>query len=260
MLPSDSNTAVAQASLLPSFAAAHAEAAGQPIGPAMTAAEDYAFGAYIGDLLRGPSDDGAVARLVERLSALTGLDPAFLRERRGRLDADGFLREQHRAQGLIGSPYDANVTAFLPQAGRFGRDTPEAVLEGSLAPLTGAITRYLVGELGYDSKGRYEVLNHEVSRRWRWGGGRRAPQAVSDLRAALALDPRLRVLVAHGTSDLVTPYAASKVIIAGIGTMGDPGRLALATYAGGHMFYTRDASRAALTADVRRMYAAALAE
>ena len=41
---------------------------------------------------------------------------------------------------------------------------------------------------------------------------------------------------------------------------GGSGRASLSTYPGGHMFYLRDASRAAFREDARRMYEAALAD
>ena len=46
-------------------------------------AEAYASGAYLTDLLKGPSDREAVARLAEKVSALTGLDPETVRRQAG---------------------------------------------------------------------------------------------------------------------------------------------------------------------------------
>ena len=96
---------------------------------------------------------------------------------------------------------------------------------------------------------RYELLNNAVNRAWRWGAGRGSAEAVGALRDSLALDPNLRVLVAHGLSDLVTPYFASKMILDQIPDYGGAGRLSLATYPGGHMFYARDEARRAFRAD-----------
>ncbi len=62
----------------------------------------------------------------------------------------------------------------------------------------------------------YQLLNGRVSSRWDWGGGRSAHEVVRELRSALASDPRLRVLVTHGASDLVTPYFENQLIIAQI--------------------------------------------
>ncbi len=106
---------------------------------------------------------------------------------------------------------------------------------------------------------RYELLNNAVNLGWNWGGGRSAPEVVSDLRQALSLDGDLRVLVAHGYTDLVTPYFASKLILDQMPAYGRDRRLSLSVYPGGHMFYFRKASRAALRGDALRLYDTALA-
>ena len=76
---------------------------------------------------------------------------------------------------------------------------------------------------------------------------------MGDLKQDLALDPKFRVLVAHGVTDLVTPYFTSKLLLDQIAPMGEPDRVHLSVYGGGHMFYARDASRAALRDDARKL-------
>ena len=93
---------------------------------------------------------------------------------------------------------------------------------------------------------------------WNWGRGRVGPEVVDDLRNALAGDRDLYVLVAHGANDLVTPYFATQLILDQLPVYGSADRVKLAVYGGGHMFYSRDASRRALRDDARAMYKAAL--
>src|SRR3546814_5021986 len=72
---------------------------------------------------------------------------------------------------------------------------------------------YAREQLGYETPITYELLNRRVSGKWHWGGsGRRSASAAGDLRSLLALHPRLRLLVAHGRSDLVTPYGISRYL------------------------------------------------
>ena len=92
-----------------------------------------------------------------------------------------------------------------------------------------------------------------MSHQWDWDGGRAKTQALSDIKQALALDPAFRVLIAHGLSDQVTPYFASKLLIDQIPPMGDAARVRLKVYGGGHMLYLRDGSRAALREDARQL-------
>jgi carboxypeptidase C (cathepsin A) len=81
---------------------------------------------------------------------------------------------------------------------------------------------------------------------------------VGSLRTALALDVRLRVLVAHGLFDLVTPYFRSKLLLDQIPAGAGGDRIRVAAYPGGHMFYAVDASRAALREEARAMLGAML--
>jgi carboxypeptidase C (cathepsin A) len=69
----------------------------------------------------------------------------------------------------------------------------------------------------------------------------------------MALDPSLRVLIAHGITDQVTPYFASKLLIDQVPLMGGADRLQLNVYGGGHMLYFDDKSRAALREDARKL-------
>ena len=62
-------------------------------------------------------------------------------------------------------------------------------------------------------------------------------------------------MVAHGASDLVTPVFRQQLILDQLPVYGSADRLKLAVYGGGHMFYSRDASRRALRDDARAMFA-----
>jgi carboxypeptidase C (cathepsin A) len=105
---------------------------------------------------------------------------------------------------------------------------------------------------------RYQLLNGSVNGAWRWGRGSRAPEALSALREVLALDGNLRALVVHGYADLVTPYFASELLLRQVPDYGDAGRVRLAVYPGGHMFYSREDARVAFRADALRLYQTAL--
>ena len=74
------------------------------------------------------------------------------------------------------------------------------------APLTSAMLAHYRDTLGWLPDRRYILLNRDVSRSWDWGSGRGQPEVVGALGDVLALDPEFRLLVAHGYTDLVTPY------------------------------------------------------
>ncbi|MDJ1159688.1 peptidase S10 [Chelatococcus sp. SYSU_G07232] len=247
---------LASAARLPALAAAAMEARGQ--GPVtrerLAEVERYATGEYIADYLRGPRDKAAVARMVDRVTAFSGLDRGVVERLAGRIDTGTFVRELHRDKERVASLYDGAVTGFNPNptAARSSFDDP--LLDANVAPLTSAMVDYLARTLNYRVDARYYVLNREVSGRWNWGGGRSQPEAIGDLRAAMALDPKLRAVVAHGYTDIVTPYLESKLVLDQLPAFGDEGRIRLEVFPGGHMFYTRDASRAGLRDSVRPLY------
>ena len=227
---------------LPSMAAVAAEAGGWE--PDLAAAEHYAAGEFLADLLSGPRDPAAVERLTAHVAALTGLDAALVRRLAGRIDLHSFQRE--RVHGDMASLYDATVASpdSAPTAASNDQQ-PDAVLDALRAPLTGAM-QLVYRMLEWQPEGRYEVLNEEVAEAWDWGHGLRRPDSVQALRTALALDPALRVVVVHGRDDLVTPYFATKMLLAQLPQIGAPDRVRLLVTPGGHMLYLRDVSRVAL--------------
>jgi carboxypeptidase C (cathepsin A) len=247
------HTPLRWASELPSMAAAARDRDGGFDPSSLLDAERYASGEYLVDFLRGAADAAAVDRMTDRVSGLTGVDRSVVRQLAGRLDAGTFLRESHRGSARVGSLYDATITGFDPEPNApesHHREDP--VLDAMDGPLSGASTE-LYRRLGWTVDRPYKLLNREVSGNWRWGSGRRPPEVVGDLRDALSLDPKLKVLVVHGASDLVTPYFENKLILAQLPAFGGGDRLDLKVYGGGHMFYTRDASRRAFREDGRRL-------
>jgi carboxypeptidase C (cathepsin A) len=88
-----------------------------------------------------------------------------------------------------------------------------------------------------------------------WNDGKEEPvESVTDLRQAVAVDPKLKVLIAHGWDDLSCPFFASVLIVDQMPVMGDPLRVRVTEYPGGHMFYSRPDSAAAFRRDVMAVY------
>jgi carboxypeptidase C (cathepsin A) len=248
-----SHTPLEWVSRLPSMAATVREANAPFDREALREAERYASGEYLTDLMRGERDKAAVDRMSARVAQLTGLDVATVRRLAGRVDTRTFLRERGRDRGLVGSMYDATVTGFDSDPASSGGGHDDAVLTVIGAPLTTAMTDLYARTLNWRVDDRYALLGRV---RWEWGGGRSTHDVVGDLRSFLSIDPLTRVLVAHGASDLVTPYFENQLILDQIPAYGSPDRLKLSVYGGGHMFYSRDASRRALRDDAQAMYRA----
>jgi carboxypeptidase C (cathepsin A) len=213
--------------------------------------EAYAAGPYVVDLLRGERDPAVLDQVSAKVAGFIGLDQAFVRRLAGRVDTGSFDRERDRAAGRVASPYDSLVTGFDPNPHAATSHYSDPVLDALRPPLASAMANIYETQLNWFVDARYEALNVQVARDWDWGQGQ--PEVIGDLKQDLALDPRFRVLIAHGLTDEVTPYFATQLLIDQIPPMGDPNRLRLAVYGGGHMVYALDQSRAALRADAQRL-------
>jgi carboxypeptidase C (cathepsin A) len=242
---------------LPSMAATTLEKKGQFSREALRDVERYAAGEYLADLMRGPRDSAAVERISGKVAAFTGLDQSLVRRLAGRVDTGTFQRELDRQHGLVASAYDATVTGLDPNPNAQNSHFDDPVLSAVGPPLSSAMTDLYQRVLHWHVDAPYRLLNHDISSRWEWGRGTSRPEVVDDLRQALAFDPRLHVLVAHGATDLVTPYFADQLIIDQLPAFGSVDRLKLAVYGGGHMYYLRDASRRTFRDDAEQVYRAA---
>jgi carboxypeptidase C (cathepsin A) len=241
--------------VLPSEVAAERAKKGPVSEADLADVEAYAASDYLADLLRGSADKQAVERRIARVAALTGLDPALLRTRRGEVNDFEFSRTIDRDQSRVASLYDLTVTKPDAFPGSpFGND-PDALLDALHGPTVSAMTDIYDRRLGWHTDTPYLIDNTGLRRQWDFGTSRSAAQSFVALRVDLASDPGLHVLIAHGLFDLVTPYFRTKTMLNQIepGAGGD--RLRLIVLPGGHMFYTRDDSRAALRDAARHLYA-----
>ncbi len=247
---------------LPSIAAANLERQGKLTDATMADIVAYTRGDYVTDLLKGRSDPQAIERIVARVTQLSGLDPTFVRYSGGRLETQAFLREVFRAEGKLGSRYDSNVTSWDPFPFAPNQRTNDPILDAIIAPTTTAMVDFITRTVGWKYSGRYYALSYQVSRLWTPlsqpdpDDGEADIGAVTDLRQAVAVDSKLHVLIAHGWSDLSCPFMASVLIVDQMPSMDDPSRVQVKEYPGGHMFYSRGSSQAALRNDVMQMYSA----
>ena len=237
---------------LPSMAAANLERQGRLTPATMAEVEAYARGDFARDLLRGRSDPEATGRIATRVTELTGLDPALVRRLGGRVDSRTFLREIHRGEGTIGSVYDSNVTAFDPFPWSAQQRSNDPILDALIAPTTSAMVDFVTREVGWKTDARYNALSYAVNAAW--DRGKPADTPVTDLRKAIANDPKMRVLIVHGWDDLSCPFFASRLIVDQMPAFGVAERVQLRVYPGGHMFYSRNDSGAAFKADAARLY------
>jgi carboxypeptidase C (cathepsin A) len=238
--------------LLPSFAAARMEAEGNFDAHKLAAVQDYASTAFVDDYLKGLRDSEALKRMIDRVTEITGLPRATVEAVRGRVDEDLFARDVARRSGKVVSTYDAAIDGDDPDPSVRRPGYADPFVEALTAPLTAAMAN-LLRQAGKPASIPYIVSSDKVLEGWHWSDGHGLPESVTALRRMLALDRGLRVMVAHGYSDLETPYFESTLILSQLPDFG--GRVVQRNYRGGHMFYSRDVSRAQFRRDAEIFFA-----
>jgi carboxypeptidase C (cathepsin A) len=241
------------AASLPTMAAVAREARGIVTRDGMADVERYARGDFLADLVKGPADSAATTRLADKVADLTGIDQAVSRRLDGRFSVAEFRREFDRRNGKVTGRYDASVSGFdpYPDSNFYHFSDPSG--EPLFAPLTSAAVDLITRKLNWRPDGSYEVLSGKVGNAWDFGHGMDPIESISQLRQILALDPKLKLLVGHGLFDLATPYFGSKMLLDQLPAYGSPERVKLVVYPGGHMFYSRDASRQAFRTEVEAL-------
>ena len=239
---------------LPSITAANLERQNKLTPEAMQAVIDYTQGEYATTLIKGRFDQAATDKMIAKVTEMTGLDPEFVKYSGGRLETGAYLREVHREQGKLGSVYDSNVTSFDPFPFSYDQRANDPILASMIAPVTTAMVDFVTRTVGWKVDARYNALSYDVGRLWDRGGDELRRGSVEQLRQSVAADPKLQVMIVHGWNDLSCPFMGSLLTVEQMPIMGDPNRVSVHEFPGGHMFYTRDASRLALRKDAIEMY------
>jgi carboxypeptidase C (cathepsin A) len=240
---------------LPSLAAAELERKGTFSPAALAQAEHFALTDYLAALAGPPLRGDAAHAFYARVAQMTGLPEDVVARERGFVH-DVYVKNLYAGEHKIVSHYDATFAVDDPNPEAAAARGPDPFLDGFIRAYGGAFVAYARDELGFKTDMTYNLLATEVAGKWDWedGGGHNAPSAAQDLRELLALSPSFKLMIAHGYSDMVTPYAASRYVLDHIPASVAGERAELKLYRGGHMFYTDPQSRKAFTADARTLY------
>jgi len=215
--------------------------------------EKFALGDYL-TTLAGPAPTGDAAKaFYGKIAGMTGIPEDVVAKNRGFL-GNAYAKKSGQ-DGRVVSPYDAAFSTPDPYPESDSDRGDDAILDGFTRAYGGAFADYARNELSFKTEMTYSLLDSDIGRRWEWGergGGSRLQASVTDdIRQLLASNPKFRLLIAHGYSDLVTPYGVSRYVVDHLPPSLAGERVALKVYRGGHMFYTRADQRAAFTADAK---------
>jgi len=248
----DDQSALRAALELPSLAAAELERKNAFNAQSLASAEKFAMTDYL-TTLAGPARQGNAAQaFYARVAEISGLPVDVVTRERGFVTNE-FIKTLR--PGKIVSHYDATFAVDDPFPEQRSARGPDPILDGVSRAYGGAFAAYARNELGFKTEMTYSLLGGDISGHWDWGKGGRGQAGVdSDLRVLLSFSPSFRLLIAHGYSDLVTPYAQSRYVLDHLPPTEPPGRAQLKLYRGGHMLYLDPQSRKGFSADAAAFY------
>jgi carboxypeptidase C (cathepsin A) len=241
---------------LSSYAAAELYRKGEFVPEKLDTIEHFALSEYLPTLAAKPPEGARAEAFYGRVADLIGLPVSLVAQYRGLVPVEAMTKHFRAEDHAIVSAYDATLAMPdpYPDSERGHHDDP--ILEGFTRAFASAFAGYARDQLGFKTELDYRLLAGDVNDKWDWRStGPALPHGTEDLRQLLALDPSLTLTVAHGYTDLVTSYGISRYLLDHLPTIGDPKRIRLKLYPGGHMLYLNPDSRKALTADVRSVYA-----
>ena len=247
----DDTSALRAALTLPSLAAAELERTKTFSQDALAAAEKFAMTDYLTTLSARPPQGAVGASFYRKVAKISGLPESVVEKTRGFV-AQAYVKNLRA--GKIVSQYDADFAVDDPFPERSGDRSGDPILDGVARAYGGAFADYARNELGFKTEMTYALLANDVTRGWDWHGGRFAVSADEDIRTLLAFSPSFRLMIAHGFSDMVTPYGMTRYLLDHLPPIGPPGRARLALYRGGHMFYINPDSRRSFSADAAAFY------
>lgn len=229
----------------------------------MDEARTFARDVYAPALLKGAlMTPDERAQIVERLAYFTGLDADYVERSNLRILAGRFRKELLRDKGVSIGGLDGRY--LLDEADDAAeRPNFDAGSTSIGAAYTALLNHYVKSELGVVVERPYRSSNGDVSANWDYRpvpeGEFWEPDYVNvarKLSTAMRLNKDLKVWVANGVYDLVTPFFDAEITFARHGIPTD--RVAMTYYEAGHMMYVHEPSREAIMADLRAFYAGEL--
>jgi carboxypeptidase C (cathepsin A) len=210
------------------------------------ALNDYALALLQGDRL----GEERRRELVARLAGYTGLAPDYIERTNLRVEIFRFCKELLRQQRRTVGRLDSRFSGFdRDAAGEHPEVDPS--YSAILGPYTGAFNAYVREELGFVNDLPYEILT-SLYETWDYSKHQNKFVNVAEtLRAAMAQNPYLRVLVANGYYDLATPYFATEYTFNHLAL--EPAlrdHITMTYYEAGHMMYVHEPSLAQLQDDL----------
>jgi carboxypeptidase C (cathepsin A) len=230
---------------------------------AIRESKDFALNVYSLALLKGSGISSDERKnIAASLSRYSGLPEDFILQNNLRIDSFTFcqklLEKERRIVGLLDSRY-SGFPNFMP-AESFAPGYNYMLFDPSAGTVDTAFhttfQQYLQQELKFKSEQDYEILNQPVARSWNYESvTNRYLNTADNLRAAMTVNPYLKVFFASGYFDLVTTPAGTEYIITHLNIEPElEQNITTAFYDSGHMMYMHYPSLVKLKQDLSKFY------
>ncbi|HEX8949635.1 MAG TPA: hypothetical protein VF790_11770 [Dissulfurispiraceae bacterium] len=245
---------------LPSYALTAAYHKKSPYGtkeqvrPPMADVEQWALNEYTTALAKGDAlKKDERERIVEKLTAYTGLPRESIRNGNLRIPVSQFLRTLLRDDNLTVGLLDSRFAAVGRFEDLFSNDPS---FYGTLGAYVAGINDYLRNDLRYTNDLPYEYLSRRVNASWNWGSAAQGFPNVSDtLQEMMRRSGALKVFIASGYYDLDTPYFGVIYDINHLGLEPELRKnITVAFYKAGHQPYTDMPSLKKLREDIGKFF------
>ena len=258
---------IAHVTYLPSLAATaryHGKLKNRPdeLASFMAEVRKFAMDEYLSALFKGSSlstDD--FNHIARKLADYTGIDEIYIKRANLRILTGRFAKELLRDSGEIVGRLDARYrTSDLDSVGESARfDAASAAISGAYSS---AFRHYMQHDLKVDLDRPYYGSGPDVNANWVYdrSEGYNEPSYVNtapQLAQAMKLNPALKIMVASGMYDLVTPFFDAEYTLARHGI--DMERVTMTYYEAGHMMYVYENAFLALANDMRDFISKSLA-
>jgi carboxypeptidase C (cathepsin A) len=224
-------------------------------------ARQFAYNAYLPALYRGnllsETEKNAIA---EKLSYFIGLDKTYILQSNLRVLMPRFQKELLRAEGLNVGRLDGRYTGQESDIVAERPTLGDPASYGINAAYTAALQHYFAESLNVQMDRPYLTSNRNLSSKWSW---RDAPKGRSwepsyvnvsrKLGESMRRNSALKVMVANGYYDLITPFFDAEYTYARNGIVLD--RVDMKYYEAGHMMYNRQEDFDQLNKDIRAFIA-----
>lgn len=201
-------------------------------------AQEFVANEYAPTLRRGRNVTEQELRAVaQKMNELTSIGVDYFMANQLRVSASQFRRELLRAEGKVLGRFDGRVVwNARKNSGEFPSYDPSYdVIYG---PISTALLDYLGRDLDWDEEQPYRVLTSKV-RPWSWDSSNNYVSVADQISNALIGNPKLKILIQRGRTDLATPHEAITYSIDHLIDLPDElhKNIEYADYQAGHMFY-----------------------